>query len=105
MTIFLGPATEQLSFKDRIGPDELSELSKYDYLIVEGLKSVNIPRFWCVGDTELIHDDIPVNTWGIVAWSDKAALSGLDLPVFHSDEIDKLVEIVKKQSVEISEIE
>ena len=105
MTIFLGPAPEQQSFKDRIGPDDLSELIKYDYLIAEGLKSVNIPRLWCVGDSELIHDDIPVNTWGIVAWSDRAALPGLDLPVFHSDEIDKLVEIVKKRSVEISEIE
>jgi molybdopterin-guanine dinucleotide biosynthesis protein B len=105
MTIFLGPTPEQLSFKNRIGPDDLSELSKYDYLIVEGLKSVNIPRFWCVGDAELIPDDIPVNTWGIVAWSDRAALPGLNLPVFNSDEIDKLVEIVKKRSVEISEIE
>jgi len=105
MTIFLGPTTEQLSLKDLIGPDDLTELSKYDYLIVEGLKSIDIPRIWCVGDAELIHDEIPFNTWGIVAWSDRAALPGLDLPVFHPDEIEKLIEIVKKRSVEISEIE
>ena len=104
MTIFLGPNTESSKFKDRIGKDDLAKLSKYDFLIVEGLKSVQIPKFWCVGDAELNHDDIPVNTWAIVSWSDKAALPGLDLPVYMSDEIEKLVEIVKTRAMDFSEV-
>ena len=69
------------------------------------MKSVNIPRFWCVGDTELKHDDIPLNTQAIVAWSDAAAVVGLDLPVFIADEIDELVKIVKIRSLDFAEIE
>ena len=105
LTIFLGSNTESSSFTDRISPDELASLSKYDFLIVEGMKSVNIPRFWCVGDTELKHDDIPLNTQAIVAWSDAAAVVGLDLPVFIADEIDELVKIVKIRSLDFAEIE
>ena len=105
LTIFLGPNTESARFTDRIDPDDLARLSKYDYLIVEGMKSVNIPKFWCIGDAELKHDDIPVNTQAIVSWSDNAALPGLDLPVFIVDEIDELVIIVKSRALDISEIE
>ena len=104
-TIFLGPNTESARFTDRIGPDDLARLSKYDFLIVEGMNSANIPRFWCVGDTELKHDDIPMNTQAIVSWSDKAAVAGLDLPVFIADELDELVRIVKIRALDISEIE
>ncbi|OLS24830.1 MAG: Molybdopterin-guanine dinucleotide biosynthesis adapter protein [Candidatus Thorarchaeota archaeon AB_25] len=105
MTIFLGPKAESGKFTDRIGSDELVRLSNYEFLIVEGMKSANIPKFWCVGDTELKHDDIPVNTQAIVSWSDKAAIPGLDLPIFIADEIDELVKIVKIRSLDISEIQ
>ncbi|MFX1605818.1 MAG: molybdopterin-guanine dinucleotide biosynthesis protein B [Promethearchaeota archaeon] len=105
MTIFLGPSMEQASLKERIGPSDLDELSKYDYLIVEGLKSFNIPRFWCVGDAELNQDEIPVNTQAIVSWSDRAGAPSIDLPIFISNEIEELVKIVREKSVDISEIE
>ncbi|MHA2352448.1 MAG: molybdopterin-guanine dinucleotide biosynthesis protein B [Candidatus Thorarchaeota archaeon] len=105
LTIFLGPKKESSKFTDLISSDELARLSKYEFLIVEGMKSVNIPKFWCVGDTELKHDDIPVNTQAIVSWSDKTAITGLDLPVFTADEIDELVKIVKIRSLDTSEIQ
>lgn len=104
LTIFLGPNTESVRFIDRIGPEDFVRLSKYDFLIVEGMKSASIPRFWCVGDTELNHDDIPINTQAIVSWSDKETVAGLDLPVFIADEIDELVGIVKSRALDISEI-
>ena len=104
MTIFLGPGTKSDMFTDRISSDELTKLSKYDFLIVEGMKSVNIPKFWCVGNTELKHDDIPVNTEAIVSWSEDTAIAGLDLPVFCADEIDELVNIVRTRALDISEI-
>jgi molybdopterin-guanine dinucleotide biosynthesis protein B len=104
MTIFLGPNKESVSFKDRVGAAELSELSKYEFLIVEGMKSVNIPKFWCIGDADLKHDDIPLNTEAIVSWSDRVAIPGLELPVYSADEIDELVKIVKTRAVDISEI-
>ena len=104
MTIFLGPGTKSDKFTDRIGSDELSNLYKYDFLIVEGMKSVNIPKFWCVGDKEIKHEDIPVNTHAIVSWSETTVIEGLDLPVFIADEIDDLVNIVKTRALDVSEI-
>jgi hypothetical protein len=58
-----------------------------------------------VGHIEVKHDDIPVNTQAIVSWSDKAAVAGLDVPVFSADEIDELVNIVKTRALDSSEIE
>ena len=103
-TIFLGPGTKSDKFADRIGSDELASLYKYDFLIVEGMKSVNIPKFWCVGDKEIKHEDIPVNTHAIVSWSETTVIEGLDLPVFIADEIDDLVNIVKTRALDVSEI-
>ncbi len=102
LTIFLGPGTDSTEFTERIGPDSLVKLSKFDFLIVEGMKSVNIPKFWCVGDNEVA--DIPVNTKAIVSWSDNQVGPSLELPVFIADEIEKLVKIVEARAVDISEI-
>jgi molybdopterin-guanine dinucleotide biosynthesis protein B len=102
LTFFLGPSTESTDFVERIGPDNLAELTPFDFLIVEGMKSANIPKFWCIGDKELA--DTPVKTEAIVSWSDNQVDSSLELPVFIADEIEKLVEIVKTKAVDISEI-
>jgi len=105
LAIFMGPSTELISFKKRLSAAELVELSKQDFLIVEGMKSSNLPKFWCLGSSEILHDEIPQNTWAIVSWTEEAALPGLDLPVIISDELEKLVEIVKKRAVDFYEIE
>ena len=68
------------------------------------MKSENIPKFWCVGNTELKHDDIPVNTEAIVSWSEETTIVGLDLPVLIADEIDELVNIVKTRALDVSDI-
>lgn len=104
MTIFLGPGIESARFTDRIGPDELARVSKYDFLIIEGMKSVNIPRFWCVGDTEVKPDEVPVNTQAIVSWSERETDAGEGIRVINTDEIEELVEIVKTRALDISEI-
>ena len=105
MTIFLGPARKSAKFKDMISSKDLSRLSKFDFLIVEGLKSVDIPRFWCVGNREIEPSDVPKNTQAIVSWSKKEDTIVEDICVIEASEIDLLVDIVKKKSVDISEID
>ncbi|MBY8996803.1 MAG: molybdopterin-guanine dinucleotide biosynthesis protein B [Candidatus Thorarchaeota archaeon] len=105
MTIFLGPGTKSVKFTDRVGPDELARLSKYDFLIVEGMKSTNIPRFWCVGNTDVKPDDVPVNTQAIVSWSGRETDASKEFRVMNADEIEELVEIVKTRALDILEIE
>jgi molybdopterin-guanine dinucleotide biosynthesis protein B len=105
MSIFLSSNTEATKFTDRIGPDEMARLSKYDYLIVEGMKSVNIPRFWCIGDTEMKPDDVPMNTQAIVSWSNRKNDADQGVCIINIDEIKELVEIVKTRALDISEVE
>jgi molybdopterin-guanine dinucleotide biosynthesis protein B len=105
MTVFLGPDTRSKPFKDRIDHDDWEELSKYDFLILEGMKSEDIPRFWCIGDEELVADEIPLNTQAIVSWSDRESSSSGDIRVIKSNKVKDLVEILKVTSVELSEIE
>ena len=105
MTVFIGPSDELISLRNRLKPDELDELSKHDFLIIEGMKSADIPRFWCIGDEDLEHEDIPRSTEAIVSWSDRQVIPSLDLPFYMSNEVDRLVEIVKRRSVDFREIE
>jgi len=105
MTAFLGYDTKSAKFADWIGPEKLARLSKYDFLIVEGMKSVNIPRFWCVGDTEVKPEDVPMNTQAIVSWSIRETNTCEGIRIINTDEIEELVEIVKAKALDISEIE
>jgi molybdopterin-guanine dinucleotide biosynthesis protein MobB len=104
-TIFVGPNTKSTHLKDRLTPDELNELSKNDFLIIEGMKSADIPKFWCIGDKELIHDEIPVNTQAIVVWPDRVVTLEVDFPVLRSDDIKKLVEIIISNAIDFQKIE
>lgn len=105
IAVFVGPNTKSTHIKDRLTPDELDELSRNDFLIIEGMKSANIPKFWCIGERELIHDEIPVNTQAIVVWPNRVVTLEVDLPVFRSDEIEKLVEIIISDAIDFQKIE
>ena len=105
MTIFLSPSSTSTSIKDRIEPEEWAKLTDFDFLIVEGMKSANIPKFWCVGEAAIEPKDVPINTQAIVSWFDKEVNCQENIPIISSDKIEKLVEIVKLRSVDISVIE
>jgi molybdopterin-guanine dinucleotide biosynthesis protein B len=105
MTIFLDPSSASTSIRERIEPEEWVELNNYDFLIVEGMKSADIPKFWCVGETTIEPNDVPVNTQAIVSWFDKEVDWQENIPIIGSDEIERLVEIIKLRSVDSSIIE
>ncbi|MHA3962017.1 MAG: molybdopterin-guanine dinucleotide biosynthesis protein B [Candidatus Thorarchaeota archaeon SMTZ1-45] len=103
--VFLGPSKKTTRFRERIGSEELSRLTKYDFLIVEGMKSVDIPKFWCVGDSEIDPNDIPVNTQAIVSWSVRRSDVNGGIRIISADNIHELVDIVKNKSVNLMDIE
>jgi molybdopterin-guanine dinucleotide biosynthesis protein B len=105
MTIFLGLDTRYKSLKDKIGPEELERISEHDFLIIEGLKSVNVPRFWCIGDRELVLDDVPTNTRAIVSWTKRETDVIGRFHVISMESIDELVDIVKTSAVNFNDIE
>ncbi|MFX1482365.1 MAG: molybdopterin-guanine dinucleotide biosynthesis protein B [Promethearchaeota archaeon] len=101
--LFVRASDECVTFKDRIDPADLSRLLDFDFLIIEGMKSVNIPKFWCVGDTD-ISGDLPINTQAIVTWSEDT-LENRAVPVISAGQVDRLAEIVKTSAVDVSDIE
>lgn len=103
MTIFLRVNNESVKLKERIGADDFAKMSTYDFLIIEGMKSLNIPRFWCVGDTDVNLDDIPANTHAIVTWSERPSLIS-DIPVFAVNRVEQLVKIVRIKALDFAEI-
>jgi molybdopterin-guanine dinucleotide biosynthesis protein B len=105
MTIFRVSNAKSIGFKQQIGTRELTNLAKHDFLIIEGMKSVNIPKFWCVGDSEVRCDDVPVNTQAIVSWSDSKTEDCEDIRIINADDIDELFQIVITRASHYSEIE
>lgn len=105
VAVFLGPNRRSPKFKERISSEELAKLTEFDFLIVEGMKSVDIPRLWCVGDCDIELDDVPPNTRAIVSWSKREYDSAGELSIISASEVEKLTDIVKKESVDIVEID
>ena len=100
MTIFLDPSSTSTFIRNRIDPEEWVKLARHDFLIIEGMKSADIPKFWCVGDATIELRDVPINTQAIVSWSDREVDWREDFPIIISERIDELVEIIKLKSVD-----
>lgn len=105
VSFFMGPNKDSNRLKDTLRTDELEALSDHDFLIIEGMKSSNIPKFWCVANNELVLEEIPANTQAIVSWSGREPMQGLNIPLLSIDEIEELVEVVKAKSMDFSKIE
>ena len=80
-------------------------MTGHDFLIVEGMKSADMPKFWCVGDATVEPRDVPVNTVAIVSWSDREVDWQEFIPIISSEKIEELVELIKLRSVDLSAIE
>lgn len=97
MTLFQKASNDQTNIRERIGKQNLEKLAGHDFLIIEGMKSIDIPRFWCIGDSDFNLDDIPAGTQAIVTWSVRPDLI-TDIPILTQDDVKHLVEIVKTKS-------
>ncbi|MHA2025672.1 MAG: molybdopterin-guanine dinucleotide biosynthesis protein B [Candidatus Thorarchaeota archaeon] len=104
VTLFVRVKDGSEGLRERIGKENLAMLAGHDFLIIEGMKSVDIPRFWCVGENEIVPDEIPTNTQAIVSWSHRST-SGQEHTVIELDRVPELVEIVKEKALDMSAIE
>ena len=97
VTLFLIADEDQIDLRERIGKENLEKIGDHDFLVIEGMKTVEIPRFWCIGNADLNLEDVPAGTQAIVTWDLKPHLVS-DIPIFTTNEVKRLVEIVKKTS-------
>ena len=104
-TVLLGPHSASVSVK---GEASFSDFTKYidtDYLILEGFKSLDVPRFWCIGEEKTEESFAPTKVMAYVVWEGtKSGPIGQDAPVVSNSKIDQILEIAKKGAVDIQSI-
>ena len=80
------------------------EVCDSDFLLVEGMKGLAIPRFWCVGE-ETPDEAPPPGTVAVVAWKEPPTPSNkADVPVLPSGDVENLVTVVEREALDVSEL-
>ena len=95
---FRGPSDRERSLRDIISS------SVSDYLIVEGMKSSPIPKFWCIGNSS-VGDTIPVEVKAIISWNAGKVEDKYGIPILASDDIEQIVAIIIKEAINLDQID
>ncbi|MHA2377854.1 MAG: molybdopterin-guanine dinucleotide biosynthesis protein B [Candidatus Thorarchaeota archaeon] len=104
MTVLQGPSSTTIRFKERVSLSKTLHLIDSDLLLVEGMKGLAIPRFWCVGEKAL-EEVLPAGTVAVVTWNESARTSTeVDVPVLTPDDVETLIEIVEREALDISKL-
>ncbi|MFW9921392.1 MAG: molybdopterin-guanine dinucleotide biosynthesis protein B [Candidatus Thorarchaeota archaeon] len=101
----LGPNGVIIRHRQGMKLRDLFAGTEADFLIVEGMKESRIPKLWCVGDKELDNERIPESTKAIVGWINRKTMIDLGLPFLTPDNIEEIVEIVKQQAEDLSNLD
>jgi molybdopterin-guanine dinucleotide biosynthesis protein B len=94
LTIFWGPEGVQVDGSRHDNLRDVLTGIEYDYLIVEGMKSSQIPKIWCIGNNELKEGEIPPRTVAIFAWQSMDTTEEMGLPVLYTTDMAEIVQIV-----------
>jgi molybdopterin-guanine dinucleotide biosynthesis protein B len=105
-TVLVGPHSTTLRLRSRqkiratlLGHDT-------DFLLIEGMKEENMPKFWCVGNGPFRPRDIPPSAMAVVAWDTSAVdATKVKIPVIRATDTEKLLEIVLREAVDISKLD
>ncbi|MFX0044776.1 MAG: molybdopterin-guanine dinucleotide biosynthesis protein B [Candidatus Hermodarchaeota archaeon] len=104
MSILQGPSSTTIRFKERISLSKTLQIYDSDFLLVEGMKGLAIPRFWCVGERAL-EDVPPPGTVAVVAWKESATTAKeVDVPLLLPDDVESLVKVVEREAIDVSDI-
>ncbi|MGY5859591.1 MAG: molybdopterin-guanine dinucleotide biosynthesis protein B [Candidatus Thorarchaeota archaeon] len=98
MSYFRGLSDRKRSLRDIVNS------SVADYLIVEGMKSSPIPKVWCIGNSN-VGDTIPIEVKAIISWDVGKVEDKYGIPVLASDDIEQIVKIVMRESVDLNQID
>jgi molybdopterin-guanine dinucleotide biosynthesis protein MobB len=97
-SFFYGPANKNRSVK------EIVDKSESDLLLIEGMKTSPLPKFWCIGKNRL-EDTIPVGVKAIISWKPDEVEDKFEIPILGSDDTKQLVTILLTEAIELDETE
>ena len=98
MSYFRGPSDKERSLRDLVSS------SGSDYLIIEGMKSSPIPKFWCIGDSQ-VGDTIPVDVKAIISWDVSRVEDKYGIPILDSKNIEQIVSIIRREAIDLDQLE
>jgi molybdopterin-guanine dinucleotide biosynthesis protein MobB len=104
--VLLGPNTTTIRYRARKDLIEIFSEMNTDYILLEGFKQYNIPRFWCIGNKEEIPHSSSENIKAIVKWNkSEEGVDSNQTPIIMIDEVETLLDIVKKEAILLNEFE
>jgi molybdopterin-guanine dinucleotide biosynthesis protein MobB len=94
-SFFRGPIETRLKLSEFVIDTE-------DFLIVEGMKSSSLPKFWCIGNNNL-GDTIPTNVKAIISWNPDAIEDKYGIPIISPDDIEQILSIILSEAIELED--
>jgi molybdopterin-guanine dinucleotide biosynthesis protein B len=104
ITIILGPSRSYITLEGKQTLQSLVSNIDADYLIIEGMKESPIPKIWCMAEITADLEILPQSVKAIVSLSDANAPENGEPPILRPSEIRKIIEIVKRESIDLSEL-
>ena len=95
---FRGPSNKGKPLKE-IVDDFVS-----DFIIVEGMKNSRIPKFWCIGNSQ-VSDTIPIEVRAIISWNASRVEDKYGIPILESDDIEQIVSIIRRDAIELNQLD
>jgi molybdopterin-guanine dinucleotide biosynthesis protein B len=104
-TVLIGPETSTVRFERGVGIGEVAKVLNVDYLLLEGFKQLEVPKFWCIGEESEPIDSLPKSVKAVVIWEGTSLDPPVEgIPTISNAEIETLVGIVKNESVSIDSL-
>ncbi len=104
-TILSGPDTTTVRFNRRVSISEIANVLEVDFLLLEGFKQLEVPKFWCIGEESEPVEELPKTVKAVVIWEGTAHKPQIEgIPTISNADIETLVRIVKDESVGIESI-
>ena len=106
ITVFLGPESTVSRRRGKAKIREVFRGDEADFLLIEGKKGVDLPRFWCIGGRKTDAIEIPSNTRAVVIWEGSdGTVEGYDGVVLSSYELSSLSDIIIESAIDFKGID
>ncbi|MGY5870627.1 MAG: molybdopterin-guanine dinucleotide biosynthesis protein B [Candidatus Thorarchaeota archaeon] len=97
-SFFRGPANRGKPLKEIVGN------TVSDFLIVEGMKTSSIPKFWCIGNSK-VEDTIPTEVKAIISWEPNRVEDKYGIPILNSEDIEQIVSIILSEAINLDKLD
>jgi len=101
-TIIIGPSSTRIQYPERKALREILNGDEADFLIIEGMKRSEVPKFWCIGALKIDYAAIPKSVKAIVTWDSSIVEQEREIPIIDSSDIERLIRIVQQDAIELS---